>query len=434
MKISVIGTGYVGLVSGTCFAEFGWDVVCIDKSEERIGALLKGQIPIYEPGLDEMVRRNAEAGRLAFSMDYAPHIEESDAVFIAVGTPSRRGDGHADLSYVFAAAKELASHLRKYTVIVDKSTVPVGTAGKVAQVIREENPEADFDVASNPEFLREGSAIDDFLKPDRVVIGAESSRAREVMRTIYGPLADSGTPVFMTNTETAELIKYASNAFLAAKISFINEISALCEKTGADVLDVARGMGFDRRIGSRFLQAGPGYGGSCFPKDVSALIRIFRDNGLKSEILEAVTEVNNRQKLRMAEKIKEALGGDLKGKRIGILGLTFKPETDDMRESPSLVIIPELLKDGAEITACDPEGLREAEKLLGSSIKYSTDPYETADGADALVLLTEWKQFCSLDIARIRQLMRGNVFADLRNIYCRKTLEKGGFTYLAVGR
>lgn len=434
MKISVIGTGYVGLVSGTCFAEFGWDVVCIDKSEERIGALLKGQIPIYEPGLDEMVRRNAEAGRLAFSMDYAPHIEESDAVFIAVGTPSRRGDGHADLSYVFAAAKELASHLRKYTVIVDKSTVPVGTAGKVAQVIREENPEADFDVASNPEFLREGSAIDDFLKPDRVVIGTESSRARAVMRTIYGPLADSGTPVFMTNTETAELIKYASNAFLAAKISFINEISALCEKTGADVLDVARGMGFDRRIGSRFLQAGPGYGGSCFPKDVSALIRIFRDNGLKSEILEAVTEVNNRQKLRMAEKIKEALGGDLKGKRIGILGLTFKPETDDMRESPSLVIIPELLKDGAEITACDPEGLREAEKLLGSSIKYSTDPYETADGADALVLLTEWKQFCSLDIARIRQLMRGNVFADLRNVYCRKTLEKGGFTYLAVGR
>lgn len=434
MKISVIGTGYVGLVSGTCFAEFGWDVVCIDKSEERIGALLKGQIPIYEPGLDEMVRRNAEAGRLAFSMDYAPHIEESDAVFIAVGTPSRRGDGHADLSYVFAAAKELASHLRKYTVIVDKSTVPVGTAGKVAQVIREENPEADFDVASNPEFLREGSAIDDFLKPDRVVIGAESSRAREVMRTIYGPLADSGTPVFMTNTETAELIKYASNAFLAAKISFINEISALCEKTGADVLDVARGMGFDRRIGSRFLQAGPGYGGSCFPKDVSALIRIFRDNGLKSEILEAVTEVNNRQKLRMAEKIKEALGGNLRGKRIGILGLTFKPETDDMRESPSLVIIPELLKDGAEITACDPEGMKEAEKILGSSIKYSTDPYVTADGADALVLLTEWKQFCSLDIARIRQLMRGNVFADLRNVYCRKTLEKGGFTYLAVGR
>lgn len=434
MKISVIGTGYVGLVSGTCFAEFGWDVVCIDKSEERIGALLKGQIPIYEPGLDEMVRRNAQAGRLAFSMDYAPHIEESDAVFIAVGTPSRRGDGHADLSYVFAAAKELASHLRKYTVIVDKSTVPVGTAGKVAQVIREENPDADFDVASNPEFLREGSAIDDFLKPDRVVIGAESSRAREVMRTIYGPLADSGTPVFMTNTETAELIKYASNAFLAAKISFINEISALCEKTGADVLDVARGMGFDRRIGSRFLQAGPGYGGSCFPKDVSALIRIFRDNGLKSEILEAVTEVNNRQKLRMAEKIKESLGGDLKGKRIGILGLTFKPETDDMRESPSLVIIPELLKDGAEITACDPEGMKEAEKILGSSIKYSTDPYETADGADALVLLTEWKQFCSLDTERLRQLMRGNVFADLRNIYCRKSLEKDGFTYLAVGR
>lgn len=434
MKISVIGTGYVGLVSGTCFAEFGWDVVCIDKSEERIGALLKGQIPIYEPGLDEMVRRNAQAGRLAFSMDYAPHIEESDAVFIAVGTPSRRGDGHADLSYVFAAAKELASHLRKYTVIVDKSTVPVGTAGKVAQVIREENTDADFDVASNPEFLREGSAIDDFLKPDRVVIGAESSRAREVMRTIYGPLADSGTPVFMTNTETAELIKYASNAFLAAKISFINEISALCEKTGADVLDVARGMGFDKRIGSRFLQAGPGYGGSCFPKDVSALIRIFRDNGLKSEILEAVTEVNNRQKLRMAEKIKEALGGNLRGKKIGILGLTFKPETDDMRESPSLVIIPELLKDGAEVAACDPEGLREAEKLLGSSIKYSTDPYETAAGADALVLLTEWKQFCSLDTERLRQLMRGNVFADLRNIYCRKSLEKDGFTYLAVGR
>ena len=434
MKISVIGTGYVGLVSGTCFAEFGWDVVCIDKSEERIGALLEGRIPIYEPGLDVLVKRNVEAGRLGFSMDYAPHIEESDAVFIAVGTPSRRGDGHADLSYVFAAAKELASHLRGYTVIVDKSTVPVGTAGKVAQVIREENPEADFDVASNPEFLREGSAIDDFLKPDRVVIGTESSRARAVMRTIYAPLADTGTTVFMTNTETAELIKYASNAFLAAKISFINEISSLCEKTGADVRDVAKGMGFDSRIGSKFLQAGPGYGGSCFPKDVSALIRIFRDNGLKSEILEAVTAVNHGQKLRMAQKIKDALGGDLKGKKIGILGLTFKPETDDMRESPALVIIPELIREGAEITACDPEGMKEAEKILGDSIKYCTDPYETVSGADASVLLTEWKQFCSLDADRIMEAMKGNVFADLRNIYDRKAMEKAGFTYLAVGR
>lgn len=434
MKISVVGTGYVGLVSGACFAEFGWDVTCIDKSAERIESLKQGIIPIYEPGLDELVLRNVKAGRLSFSLDYAPYVEDSDAVFIAVGTPSRRGDGHADLTYVYAAAEEIAAHLSGYTVVVDKSTVPVGTAREVAAIIRKANPKADFDIASNPEFLREGSAIGDFMRPDRVVIGVESERAKAVLKELYRPLYLLETPMVITNLETAELIKYASNAFLAAKISFINEISALCEKTGADIKAISKGMGLDKRIGSKFLHAGPGYGGSCFPKDVAALIRIFHDNGVEPRILEAVTEVNQNQKLRMAAKIKDLLGQDLTQKIIAVLGLTFKPETDDMREAPSLVIVPELVAAGAHIKACDPQGVREARKLLPAGVEYLDSPYDAAKDADAVIILTEWNQFRALDIQRIKKAMRGNLFADFRNIYDREFLEKAGFTYIAVGR
>ena len=434
MKISVVGTGYVGLVSGACFAEFGWDVTCIDKSADRIESLKQGIIPIYEPGLDDLVLRNVKAGRLSFSLDYAPFVENSDAVFIAVGTPSRRGDGHADLTYVFAAAEEIAAHLSGYTVVVDKSTVPVGTAREVAAIIRKANPKADFDIASNPEFLREGSAIGDFMRPDRVVIGVESDRAKSVLKELYRPLYLLETPMVITNLETAELIKYASNAFLASKISFINEISALCEKTGADIKAVSKGMGLDKRIGSKFLHAGPGYGGSCFPKDVAALIRIFHDNGLEPRILEAVTQVNQNQKLRMAKKIKDLLGQDLTLKNIAVLGLTFKPETDDMREAPSLVIVPELAAAGAHIKACDPQGVKEAKKLLPASVEYVDSPYDAAKDADAVIILTEWNQFRALDIQRIKKAMRGNLFADFRNIYDRELLEKAGFTYIAVGR
>ncbi|MBR5017291.1 MAG: UDP-glucose/GDP-mannose dehydrogenase family protein, partial [Spirochaetia bacterium] len=414
--------------------EFGWDVTCIDKSAERIESLKQGIIPIYEPGLDELVLRTVKAGRLSFSLDYAPYVEDSDAVFIAVGTPSRRGDGHADLTYVYAAAQEIAAHLSGYTVVVDKSTVPVGTAREVAAIIRKANPKADFDIASNPEFLREGSAIGDFMRPDRVVIGVESDRAKAVLKELYRPLYLLETPMVITNLETAELIKYASNAFLAAKISFINEISALCEKTGADIKAISKGMGLDKRIGSKFLHAGPGYGGSCFPKDVAALIRIFHDNGLESRILEAVTHVNQNQKLRMAEKIKDLLGQDLTPKNIAVLGLTFKPETDDMREAPSLVIVPELAAAGAHIKACDPQGVKEARKLLPASVEYLDSPYDAAKDADAVIILTEWNQFRALDIQRIKKAMRGNLFADFRNIYDRELLEKTGFTYIAVGR
>ncbi|MBR4683437.1 MAG: UDP-glucose/GDP-mannose dehydrogenase family protein [Spirochaetia bacterium] len=434
MKISVIGTGYVGLVSGACFAEFGWNVTCIDKSPERIDALLAGQIPIYEPGLDDLVLRNVRAGRLSFSLNYAPAVEESDAVFIAVGTPSRRGDGHADLTYVYAAAEEIAAHLKGYTVVVDKSTVPVGTAREVAKIVRKANPDADFDIASNPEFLREGSAIGDFMRPDRVVIGVESDRAKAVLKELYRPLYLLETPMVITNLETAELIKYASNAFLATKISFINEISALCEKTGADIKDISKGMGLDKRIGSKFLHAGPGYGGSCFPKDVSALIRIFHDNDLEPHILEAVTQVNHNQKMRQAYKVINLLGQDLTRKTIAVLGLTFKPETDDMREAPSLVIVPELVKAGAHIKACDPQGVKEARKLLPADVEYLDSPYDAVKDADAVIILTEWNQFRGLDIQRLKKAMRGNLFADFRNIYDRSLVEKAGFTYIAVGR
>ncbi len=434
IKIAVIGTGYVGLVSGACFAEFGWNVTCIDKNSERIESLKKGIMPIYEPGLESVVIKNTLAGRLSFSVDYAPHVDNADIVFIAVGTPSRRGDGYADLTYVYQAASEIARHLKGYTVIVDKSTVPVGTARNVYQIIRKENPEADFDVASNPEFLREGSAIDDFMRPDRVVLGVEGKRAEEMLRELYRPLYLLETPMVITGLETAELIKYASNAFLAVKISFINEIANLCERTGADVKDVSRGMGLDRRIGPKFLHAGPGYGGSCFPKDVNALVKIFHDNGMTGRILEAVINVNNSQKSLMIGKIRNALGGSEYGKTVAFLGLTFKPETDDMRESPSLTIIPALVNGGAYVRAADPAGIKEAEKLMPGEVRYFSDPYEAAAGADALVLLTEWNQYRALDFRKLAEVMNGRVFLDLRNVYSPAVVKAEGFTYYSVGR
>ena len=434
MKIAVIGTGYVGLVSGACFAEFGWSVTCIDKSTERIGSLEKGIIPIYEPGLETLVEKGVREKRLSFSTEYSPHVENADIVFIAVGTPSRRGDGYADLTYVYQAAEEIAHHLKGYTVIVDKSTVPVGTARNVERVIRKVNSDADFDVASNPEFLREGSALGDFMRPDRVVLGAESDRAKEMLKELYRPLYLLETPMVITGLETAELIKYASNSFLAAKISFINEIANLCEKVGADVKDVSKGMGLDKRIGSKFLHAGPGYGGSCFPKDVSALVKIFHDNGMTARILESVINVNNSQKSLMVTKIRQALGGSEYGKKIAFLGLTFKPETDDMREAPSLTIIPALINNGAKINAADPEGLDEAGKLLPVGVEYFTDPYETCKDADAVVLLTEWNQYRALDFNRLKEVMRGRIFIDLRNVFNSEILKKAGFEYVCVGK
>ena len=434
MKIVIIGTGYVGLVSGACFAEFGWNVTCIDKSSERIESIKKGIMPIYEPGLEDLVKKNAKEGRLHFSLDYAPHVGEADIVLIAVGTPSRRGDGYADLTYVYEAAKEIALHLKEYTVIVDKSTVPVGTARSVEKIIKAQNPSADFDVASNPEFLREGSAINDFMRPDRVVLGVESNRAKEMLRELYRPLYLIETPMVITGLETAELIKYASNAFLAAKISFINEIANLCEKVGANVKDVSKGMGLDKRIGPKFLHAGPGYGGSCFPKDVSALVKIFHDNGMTARILESVINVNDSQKSLMVSKIREALDGSEYNKTIAFLGLTFKPETDDMREAPSLTIIPALINGNAVMRATDPQGIKEAKKLLPSSVEYFDDLYETCKDADAVVIITEWNQYRAINFEKLKKVMRGNIFIDLRNIYSKELVEKTGFIYFAVGR
>jgi len=424
MNVVMIGAGYVGLVSGACFAEFGAHVTCVDKSPERIAALERGQIPIYEPGLDALVASNVREGRLRFSLELAEAVAAADLVFIAVGTPSRRGDGHADMQYVYAAAEELAAHLAGYTVIVDKSTVPVGTAREVARIIRKTNPEADFDVASNPEFLREGSAIGDFMRPDRVVLGVESERAEQRLRELYRPLNLIEAPLLITDLESAELIKYASNAFLATKISFINEISRLCESTGADVNAVAKGMGMDRRIGKKFLHAGPGYGGSCFPKDTLALIRMAQEHGASSRIVEAVVEVNAAQKARMVAKIRSALGGSEADKRIAVLGLTFKPETDDMRDAPALAILPALIDKGADIRAHDQQGVREARSLLPARISYADSIEEAVRDADALVLLTEWNQYRGLDIARVRELMRGRVFIDLRNVYERDLWER----------
>lgn len=434
MKVVMIGTGYVGLVSGTCFAEFGADVVCVDVDERKVERLKNGEIPIYEPGLDDLVAKNVREGRLSFTTRLGDVAGDADLVFIAVGTPSRRGDGFADLSYVYEAARQVAPHLRDYTVIVDKSTVPVGTARNVARLIRETNPAADFDVASNPEFLREGAAISDFMRPDRVVIGVESPRAEKRLRELYRPLNLIEAPILVTGLESAELIKYASNAFLATKISFINEMSSLCEAVGADVHAVAKGMGMDKRIGGKFLHAGPGYGGSCFPKDTQALVRIAQEHGVSSRIVESVIEVNAAQKARMIKKIREALGGNEAGKKIGVLGLTFKPETDDMRDAPALSILPPLLEKGAHVRAHDPQGVHEAKGMLPAEVEYTDDIYKVFDGVDAVVLLTEWNVYRGLDLERAGKAMRERVFIDLRNVYEQDSMAAHGFRYFCVGR
>lgn len=434
MNITMIGTGYVGLVTGACLAEFGHRVTCMDKDEGKIERLRNGEIPIYEPGLDALVAKNVKDGRLTFSTDLAESVINAKAVFIAVGTPSsRRGDGYADLSYIYAAARDLAPYLQDYTVVVDKSTVPVGTARQVARVIREENPQAKFDVVSNPEFLREGAAINDFMRPDRVVLGVDSDEATEVMKEVYNPLYLISTPFVITGLETAELIKYAANAFLSMKISFINEMANVCEAVGADVKDLAKAVGLDGRIGSKFLHAGPGYGGSCFPKDTLALLRIAQENGVAVRSVEAAVEINIAQKARMVKKIRDALGGMEAGKTIGALGLTFKPETDDLRDSPALTILPLLHEKGAQIQAHDPQGMEETARLY-PDFTYVKNAYEACDNADVLVLFTEWNQYRALDLQELKSRMKSAVFVDLRNVYNPKQMEKAGFTYIGVGR
>ena len=433
MRVTVIGTGYVGLVSGACFSDFGHDVVCVDKDQTKIDALLAGEIPIFEPGLDQLVAENVAAGRLSFSTDLAQSVPDADVVFIAVGTPTRRGDGHADLSYVYAAAREVAEAMTGFTLIVTKSTVPVGTGSEIERIIRETRPDADFEVASNPEFLREGSAIEDFKRPDRVVVGIKGPRARDLMRQLYRPLYLLETPMVFAGLETAELIKYAANAFLATKIGFINEIADICEKVGADVGTVARGIGLDGRIGGKFLHAGPGYGGSCFPKDTLALTRTAAEVGAPATIVEAVVRANDQRKQAMADKIIAACGGSVAGKTLAVLGLTFKPNTDDMREAPSLVIVPALQAAGASVRVFDPEGMDEARKQLENLI-WCDSAYETMGGADALVILTEWNAFRALDLARCRQLLSQPLIVDLRNIYEPGEMARAGFDYHSVGR
>ena len=433
MHVTMIGTGYVGLVSGACFSEFGHNVTCVDKDATKIEALHFGEIPIFEPGLDELVESNVNAGRLSFTTDLQQPVANADAVFIAVGTPSRRGDGHADLTYVFNAAREVADALDGYTVIVTKSTVPVGTGTEVFKVVRETRPSADFDVASNPEFLREGAAITDFMRPDRVIVGTDSERAKEVMGELYRSLFLNETPVMFTTRQTAELIKYAANAFLATKVTFINEIANLCEQVDANVQDVARGIGLDGRIGSKFLHAGPGYGGSCFPKDTLALLRTAENLGLPMDIVQATVNVNDRRKREMAQKIIDACGGSLDGKTVAILGLTFKPNTDDMRDSPSLDIIPALQAAGAKVRAYDPEGMDEA-RLMLDGIEYCDDAYDTLPNSDALVIITEWNVFRAMDMHRVKDLLNSPVLVDMRNIYDPETMRELGFTYVSVGR
>jgi UDPglucose 6-dehydrogenase len=433
MKIAMIGSGYVGLVSGACLADFGHEVVCVDKDQAKIDGLKAGKLPIYEPGLDALVATNVKAGRLSFTTDLAPAVRGAGAVFIAVGTPSRRGDGHADLSYVFDAAREIADALTDFTVIVNKSTVPVGTGDAVEAIIRERWPALEFAVVSNPEFLREGAAINDFKRPDRIVIGLEDERARPVMQAVYRPLNLNQAPILFTGRRTSELIKYAANAFLATKITFINEMADLCEKIGANVQEVARGIGLDNRIGSKFLHAGPGYGGSCFPKDTLALIRTAQEAGAPSRIVEAVVAVNDERKQAMAQKIIAACGGNVQGKTIAILGLAFKPNTDDMREAPSLAIIPALKEAGARIRAFDPEAMEQA-KLYLTGIDYAEEAYPCLDGADALVILTEWDQFRALHLDRIRALLKAPIVVDLRNIYRPEEMKAMGFDYHSIGR
>ncbi len=434
MNVTMVGAGYVGLVSSACFAEFGASVTCIDIDSARIDKLREGVVPIYEPGLADLINKNKAQGRLSFRAGYDETIAQCDLVFIAVGTPARRGDGHADLKYVYQAARDIAPHLEGYTVIVDKSTVPVGTARNVKRIVGEVNPGAEFDVASNPEFLREGAALADFMRPDRVVIGVESKRAEQVLRELYRPLNLIETPMVVTDLESAELIKYAANAFLATKISFINEISALCEAVNADVHAVARGIGLDGRIGRKFLHPGPGYGGSCFPKDTRALVRIAQENNVTSRIVEAVIEVNEAQKARMVSKIRTALGGSGNGRTLAVLGLAFKPETDDMRDAPALSILPKLIDNGATIQAHDPQAMPEARALLPDSVLYFDDIYAALLGADAAVLMTEWNVYRGMDLDRIRKAMRGNVFVDLRNVYEPDTMRAAGFDYYCVGR
>jgi UDPglucose 6-dehydrogenase len=433
MRIAMIGSGYVGLVSGACFAQFGHDVACVDKEADKIARLKKGEMPIYEPGLDKLVADNVRAGRLTFDTSIEKAVGEADAVFIAVGTPTRRGDGHADLTYVYAAAAEIAASLRHYAVVVTKSTVPVGTGREVARIIRAKRPDAEFDVASNPEFLREGAAIEDFMKPDRVVIGVESERAREVMAAVYRPLNLIQVPMVFTTIETAEVTKYAGNAFLATKITFINEIADLCERVGADVHDVARGIGLDGRIGRKFLHPGPGFGGSCFPKDTLALAHTAREVKAPQTIVEQVIAVNNSRKKRMAQKVIDFCGGSVAGLTVGVLGLTFKPNTDDMRDSPSLDIVPALQKAGGKIVAFDPEGMTEAARML-PDVSFAKTAYEAAQGADVLVVITEWHEFRGLDPRRIKQAMRQPRIVDLRNIFNPEEMRGLGFVYEGVGR
>jgi UDPglucose 6-dehydrogenase len=433
MRIAMVGTGYVGLVSGACFSEFGVDVICVDKDAEKIARLKGGEIPIFEPGLEALVESNARDGRLEFTTDLASAVNKADAVFIAVGTPSRRGDGYADLNYVYEAAREIATALDGYAVIVTKSTVPVGTGREVRRIVKKARPDADFDVVSNPEFLREGSAINDFMRPDRVVIGADSERARELMRALYRPLFLIETPILFTDVETAELIKYAANGFLAMKISFINEIADLCERLGTDVHDIARGIGLDGRIGRKFLHPGPGYGGSCFPKDTLALVRTAQEAGAPVRLIETVVDVNSRRKARMADKLIEACGGSVEGKTIAVLGLTFKPNTDDMRESPSLDIIPALQQAGATVRAFDPEGMAEAKGLLDGLV-WCKSAYDAMEGADALAIITEWNEFRALDPARIKSLLKSPIVVDYRNIYNPAEMNAAGFRYACVGR
>jgi UDPglucose 6-dehydrogenase len=433
MRVAMIGAGYVGLVSGACFADFGHEVTCIDTDPRKIEKLTRGEMPIFEPGLDQLVAQNVREGRLNFTQDGRAAIAAADAVFIAVGTPSRRGDGHADLSYVYGAAKDIAACMIDFTVVITKSTVPVGTGDEVEAIIRKARPDADFAVVSNPEFLREGAAITDFKRPDRVVVGTEDERAKEVMRQLYRPLFLNETPILFTGRRTSELIKYAANAFLATKITFINEMADLCEKVGADVQQVAKGIGLDNRIGGKFLHAGPGYGGSCFPKDTLALTKTANDAGAPVRIVDTVVEVNAARKKAMANKVVAALGGSVKGKTIGVLGLAFKPNTDDMRDAPSLDIVPALQAAGAKVKAFDPESMEEAGHLM-KDVVFTDGPYKAIEGADAMLILTEWDQFRALDLDRVKDLLKSPVVIDLRNIYKPSEMVRLGFDYHSVGR
>ncbi|MGV1916210.1 UDP-glucose/GDP-mannose dehydrogenase family protein [uncultured Agrobacterium sp.] len=432
MRIVMVGSGYVGLVSGACFADFGHDVICVDKAAEKIEALNNGAIPIFEPGLDALVATNVEAGRLSFTTELDSAVADADVVFIAVGTPSRRGDGHADLGYVYAAAREIALSIKGFTVIVTKSTVPVGTGDEVERIVREANPSADFAVVSNPEFLREGAAIDDFKRPDRIVVGHSDERAKAVMTEVYRPLYLNQSPLLFTSRRTSELIKYAANGFLAMKITFINEIADLCEKVGADVQDVSRGIGLDGRIGSKFLHAGPGYGGSCFPKDTLALAKTAQDYEAPVRLIETTIAINDNRKRAMGRKVIAAVGGDVRGKKVAVLGLTFKPNTDDMRDSPAIAVVQTLKDAGAIVSGYDPEGMENAKPML--DIEFAQGPYQAAEGADVVVLVTEWNQFRALDLDRLKSLMKSPVLVDLRNVYRAAEVEAHGFTYSGVGK